>query len=85
MPTARSISSSFVARPAPNSIAATPISSATISEEFLSNQGGDASVVDDPSKLPQAAYKIDVPAKEACLSFFRQYDHLAAEREDQFV
>ncbi|MDR7908786.1 pyrimidine-nucleoside phosphorylase [Bacillus velezensis] len=34
-------------------------------KEFLSNQGGDASVVDDPSKLPQAAYKIDVPAKEA--------------------
>lgn len=34
-------------------------------KEFLSNQGGDASVVDDPPKLPQAAYKIDVPAKEA--------------------
>ncbi|WFQ87238.1 pyrimidine-nucleoside phosphorylase [Bacillus velezensis] len=34
-------------------------------KEFLSNQGGDASVVDDPSKHPQAAYKIDVPAKEA--------------------
>lgn len=34
-------------------------------KEFLSNQGGDASVVDDPSKLPQAAYKIDVRAKEA--------------------
>ncbi|WP_426616565.1 pyrimidine-nucleoside phosphorylase [Bacillus velezensis] len=34
-------------------------------KEFLSNQGGDASVVDDLSKLPQAAYKIDVPAKEA--------------------
>ena len=34
-------------------------------KEFLSNQGGDASVVEDPSKLPQAAYKIDVPAKEA--------------------
>ncbi|MGG0913093.1 pyrimidine-nucleoside phosphorylase [Bacillus velezensis] len=34
-------------------------------KEFLSNQGGDASVVDDPSKLPQAACKIDVPAKEA--------------------
>ncbi|MEC1897735.1 pyrimidine-nucleoside phosphorylase [Bacillus velezensis] len=34
-------------------------------KEFLSNQGGDSSVVDDPSKLPQAAYKIDVPAKEA--------------------
>ncbi|MCP6680713.1 pyrimidine-nucleoside phosphorylase [Bacillus nakamurai] len=34
-------------------------------KEFLNNQGGDGSVVDDPSKLPQAAYKIDVPAKEA--------------------
>ncbi|WP_438420945.1 pyrimidine-nucleoside phosphorylase [Bacillus siamensis] len=34
-------------------------------KEFLSNQGGDASVVDEPSKLPQAVYKIDVPAKEA--------------------
>ncbi|NRR26469.1 pyrimidine-nucleoside phosphorylase [Bacillus velezensis] len=33
-------------------------------KEFLSNQGGDASVVDEPSKLPQASYKIDVPAKE---------------------
>ncbi|MEC0696024.1 pyrimidine-nucleoside phosphorylase [Bacillus atrophaeus] len=34
-------------------------------KDFLKNQGGDSSVVDDPSKLPQAAYKIDVPAKEA--------------------
>ncbi|MFN2744874.1 pyrimidine-nucleoside phosphorylase [Bacillus sp. z60-18] len=32
---------------------------------FLQNQGGDSSVADDPAKLPQAAYKIDVPAKEA--------------------
>ncbi|PRP50829.1 pyrimidine-nucleoside phosphorylase [Bacillus halotolerans] len=32
---------------------------------FLKNQGGDSSIVDDPSKLPQAAYHIDVPAKEA--------------------
>lgn len=32
---------------------------------FLKNQGGDSSIVDDPSKLPQAAYQIDVPAKEA--------------------
>ncbi|WP_411843359.1 pyrimidine-nucleoside phosphorylase [Salinicoccus sp. HZC-1] len=30
---------------------------------FLSNQGGDASVVDDVSKLPQAAYQIDVKAE----------------------
>lgn len=30
---------------------------------FLAAQGGDASVVDDPSKLPSAAYKIEVPAK----------------------
>ncbi|OWA33274.1 pyrimidine-nucleoside phosphorylase [Saccharibacillus sp. O16] len=30
--------------------------------EFLANQGGDASVVDHPERLPQAAYKIEVPA-----------------------
>ena len=33
-------------------------------KEFLTNQGGDASVVDHPENLPQAAYKIEVPAKE---------------------
>lgn len=32
---------------------------------FLKNQGGDPSVVDNPEKLPQAKYKIDVPAKES--------------------
>ncbi|PKG24714.1 pyrimidine-nucleoside phosphorylase [Niallia nealsonii] len=31
---------------------------------FLAAQGGDASVVDDPSKLPDAVHKIQVPAKE---------------------
>ncbi|MEH7530788.1 pyrimidine-nucleoside phosphorylase [Priestia megaterium] len=31
---------------------------------FLSAQGGDASVADDPSKLPDAVHKIEVPAKE---------------------
>lgn len=30
---------------------------------FLTNQGGDASVIDHPERLPQAAYQIDVPAK----------------------
>lgn len=30
---------------------------------FVTNQGGDSSVVDNPDKLPQATYKIDVPAK----------------------
>jgi pyrimidine-nucleoside phosphorylase len=30
---------------------------------FLAAQGGDASVVDDPSKLPAASYMIEVPAK----------------------
>ncbi|KZB93485.1 pyrimidine-nucleoside phosphorylase [Bacillus sp. VT 712] len=30
---------------------------------FLEAQGGDASVVDDPSQLPDASYKISVPAK----------------------
>lgn len=31
---------------------------------FLSAQGGDGSVVDDPSKLPQAKYVVDLEAKE---------------------
>ncbi|KAA1039292.1 pyrimidine-nucleoside phosphorylase [Macrococcus equipercicus] len=31
--------------------------------DFLVNQGGDGSVVDDVSKLPQAAYTIEVPAQ----------------------
>ncbi|WP_050615634.1 pyrimidine-nucleoside phosphorylase [Bacillus testis] len=31
---------------------------------FLESQGGDASLVDDPSKLPQATYKIELPAKK---------------------
>ncbi|MFB1080769.1 pyrimidine-nucleoside phosphorylase [Jeotgalibacillus sp. JSM ZJ347] len=30
---------------------------------FLSGQGGDASVVDDPSRLPQAEHKIELPAQ----------------------
>jgi pyrimidine-nucleoside phosphorylase len=33
-------------------------------KEFIANQGGNPEVVDDPNKLPQAAYKIEVPAKE---------------------
>ncbi|EAE1294394.1 TPA: pyrimidine-nucleoside phosphorylase [Listeria monocytogenes] len=32
---------------------------------FLSNQGGDASIVDHPEKLPQAKYQIEVPAKSS--------------------
>lgn len=32
-------------------------------KEFIANQGGDASIVDDPDKLPTAAYRIEVPAK----------------------
>jgi pyrimidine-nucleoside phosphorylase len=32
--------------------------------QFITNQGGDASIVDHPEKLPQAKYKIDVPAKK---------------------
>jgi pyrimidine-nucleoside phosphorylase len=31
---------------------------------FLSSQGGDASVVDDPSKLPQAKFTFELEAKE---------------------
>ncbi|MBC2259548.1 pyrimidine-nucleoside phosphorylase [Listeria booriae] len=34
-------------------------------KDFLNNQGGNGSIVDDPSKLPQAEFKIDVPAKES--------------------
>ena len=33
--------------------------------EFMTNQGGDASIIDHPERLPQAKYKIDVPAKTA--------------------
>ncbi|SEG50358.1 pyrimidine-nucleoside phosphorylase [Paenibacillus sp. UNC499MF] len=33
-------------------------------KEFIANQGGDASVVDDPEKLPKAKYLIEVPARE---------------------
>jgi len=33
-------------------------------KKFIAAQGGDASVVDDPTKLPQAKYKFEVPAKE---------------------
>ncbi|WP_203361840.1 pyrimidine-nucleoside phosphorylase [Bacillus sp. REN10] len=32
---------------------------------FIEAQGGDGSIVDDPMKLPQAAYQIELPAKEA--------------------
>ncbi len=32
---------------------------------FVKNQGGDASIVENPEKLPQAKYKIDVPAKQS--------------------
>jgi pyrimidine-nucleoside phosphorylase len=32
---------------------------------FLESQGGDASIVDDPSKLPQAKYIVELKAKEA--------------------
>jgi pyrimidine-nucleoside phosphorylase len=34
-------------------------------KKFIIAQGGDASVVDDPSLLPQAQFKIEVPAKES--------------------
>ncbi|NEU25803.1 pyrimidine-nucleoside phosphorylase [Paenibacillus polymyxa] len=33
-------------------------------KEFIANQGGDASVVDHPERLPQAQYIIEVPAKQ---------------------
>lgn len=34
-------------------------------KQFIMAQGGDASVVDHPEKLPQAKFVIEVPAKEA--------------------
>lgn len=34
-------------------------------KEFLANQGGDASIVDDLTKLPQTKYKIELPAKQS--------------------
>ena len=34
-------------------------------KKFIAAQGGDASVVDFPERLPQAKFKFDVPAKEA--------------------
>lgn len=33
-------------------------------KEFIANQGGDPSVVDHPEKLPQAKFKIELPALE---------------------
>ncbi|WP_281197766.1 pyrimidine-nucleoside phosphorylase [Staphylococcus schleiferi] len=32
---------------------------------FLSNQGGDATIVDDPSQLPTAQYQFELPAKQS--------------------
>lgn len=32
---------------------------------FLKNQGGDMSVADNPEKLPEAKYKIDIPAQKS--------------------
>ncbi|MCI1857581.1 MAG: pyrimidine-nucleoside phosphorylase [Sporolactobacillus sp.] len=34
-------------------------------KSFVSNQGGDPSIVDHPDKLPQADYRIEVPAKSS--------------------
>lgn len=34
-------------------------------KEMVKNQGGDAAVIEDPTKLPQAAYKIELPAKKS--------------------
>lgn len=34
-------------------------------KQFLANQGGDASVVDNPEKLPKAKYKIELKAKKS--------------------
>lgn len=32
-------------------------------KSFVSNQGGDPSIIDHPERLPQARYRIDVPSK----------------------
>lgn len=32
-------------------------------KSFITSQGGDAACIDDPEKLPQAKYKIELPAK----------------------
>ncbi|NMO97943.1 pyrimidine-nucleoside phosphorylase [Paenibacillus lemnae] len=34
-------------------------------KEFIANQGGDPSVVDHPEKLPQAKFKIELPARKS--------------------
>lgn len=34
-------------------------------KEFLENQGGDSSIVDDTARLPQAKYKIELPAPKS--------------------
>lgn len=39
-------------------------SAITTFKRFIESQGGDGSVVDDPSKLPQAAYVIELSAEE---------------------
>lgn len=36
----------------------------SVFKTFLTSQGGDASIVDDPSKLPQAKYKVELHAKD---------------------
>ncbi|MFD1883921.1 pyrimidine-nucleoside phosphorylase [Paenibacillus wenxiniae] len=33
-------------------------------KQFLASQGGDASVIDHPERLPQAQYRIELPAKQ---------------------
>jgi len=34
-------------------------------KQFLTSQGGDASVADNPERLPQASYRIELPAKRS--------------------
>ncbi len=34
-------------------------------KEFIANQGGDTSIIDDTNKLPQAKYKIELPAQKS--------------------
>jgi pyrimidine-nucleoside phosphorylase len=45
-------------------------------KEFISSQGGDASIVDHPENLPQAPYQIDVPVKEDGMVFEMMADEI---------
>ncbi|MFX3673992.1 MAG: pyrimidine-nucleoside phosphorylase [Paenisporosarcina sp.] len=47
-----------------------------IFKEFIKGQGGDPAVVDSPELLPQAAFKFEVPSKEAGYVSFIEADEV---------